>query len=100
MRDHPVDHRVLAEAPDLILGFLIDLDLFELFFRDLDGIAFKEDVKDRAFLSLYDPLHGPEDPLDDAPFPRGDLSRKVVREDNVNGLGLFASARFLQRSLN
>ncbi len=92
MGDHPVDHRILAQCPDLIFRFFIDLDLFELFLGDLDGVAFKEDVKDRALLSLDHPLHGPEDAVDDDPVTRGDLPGKVIGDIDIQRLGLFAAA--------
>ncbi len=72
-------------------AFSIDLDFLELFFSDLDGIAFKEDIKDRAFLAFDYPLHGPEDAVDDDPVSRRDLSREIVGDIYIQRLGLFAA---------
>ncbi len=57
MGDLAVDQGIAAEGPDFVLIFFIDFYLFELFFSDFNGVAFQKNVKDRALLAFYDPLH-------------------------------------------
>ena len=61
MRDLPVDQGVTGEFPDLVLRMFIDIHLLKLFFLDLDGVALKKNIKDRAFLAPDHPLHRTQD---------------------------------------
>ena len=103
-RDRPgdlfVDQGIAGERFDLRLVLLGDRDLLELLLGDLDGVALKVDVKERALLAVVDPLHRPQDAVHHNPVAGRNLAGEVVGGIDIERLGLLTAPETLGRLLD